>query len=138
MSIMAEVDERGGAVQCIETGWTQQRISESAYRFQLRVESGERVVVGVNKYAGDGADMVEITKVGPQHQAEQSRALQKLRARRRRDVVQRHLDAIGKAARGTDNLLPVLKSALADYVTIGECCDVLREVFGEYRPKEAA
>ena len=138
VAIMAEVDERGGAVDCIEKGWTQQRIAESAYRFQLRVESGERVVVGVNKYAGDEADSVEITKVGPQHQAEQTRALQKLRARRPRDVVQRHLDAIGRAARGSDNLLPVLKSALADYVTIGECCSVLREVFGEYRPREAA
>ena len=54
-----------------------------------------------------------------------------------KDVVDRHLDAIGEAARGTENLMPVLKAALADYVTIGECCAVLRDVFGEYRPVEA-
>jgi methylmalonyl-CoA mutase N-terminal domain/subunit len=135
---MAEVDELGGAVECIESGWTQKRIGESAYRFQLRVESGERVVVGVNRYATADGDKVEIMKVSPQHQAEQSAALARLRARRSGEVVDRHLKAIGEAARGPVNLLPVLKAALADYVTIGECCDVLRQVFGEYRPTEAA
>jgi len=135
LAIMAEVDERGGAVDCIEQGWTQQRISESAYRFQLRVESGERVVVGVNRYAGD-ADAVEIMKISPHQQAEQSRALARLRASRPKQAVERHLAAIGETARGTGNLLPVLKAALADYVTIGECCGVLRQVFGEYRPTE--
>jgi len=138
LAIMAEVDERGGAVECIESGWTQHRIAESAYQFQLRIESGERVVVGVNKYATEDAGKVEITKVSPHHQAEQARALKKLRSRRPADVVKRHLDAIGAAARGNANLLPVLKAALADYITIGECCGVLREIFGEYRPSEAA
>jgi methylmalonyl-CoA mutase, N-terminal domain len=138
LAIMAEVDELGGAVECIESGWTQKRIAESAYRFQLRVESGERVVVGVNRYAADQGDRVEIMKVSPQHQAEQSAALARLRAGRSREVVDRHLRAIGEAARGSVNLLPVLKAALADYVTIGECCDVLRQAFGEYRPTEAA
>ncbi len=138
LAIMAEVDELGGAVECIESGWTQRRIGESAYRFQLRVESGERVVVGVNRYATDDGDKVEIMKVSPQHQAEQSAALARLRARRSAEAVDRHLKAIDQAARGSVNLLPVLKAALADYVTIGECCDVLRQVFGEYRPTEAA
>ena len=134
---MADVDERGGAVRCIESGWTQKRIAESAYRFQQRVEGGGRVVVGVNKFAADDADKVEIMRIGPQHQEEQARALARLRAKRPKDVVDRHLAAIGEAARGTQNLMPVLKAALADYVTIGECCAVLRGVFGEYRPVEA-
>jgi methylmalonyl-CoA mutase, N-terminal domain len=138
LAIMAEIDERGGAVECIESGWTQRRIAESAYTFQLRVESGERVVVGVNRHATDAGDRVEIMKVGPQHQAEQAQALARLRARRPRDVVDGHLRTIGEAARGSANLLPVLKAALADYITIGECCEVLRGVFGEYRPHEAA
>jgi len=136
-SIMAEIDERGGAVRCIEAGWTQQRIAESAYRFQRRVESGSRVVVGVNKYARDDADKVEITRLDPRQQEEQAGKLEALRARRPKAVVENHLADIERAARGTDNLLPVLKAALADYVTIGECCDVLRAVFGEYRPTEA-
>ncbi|TME08220.1 MAG: methylmalonyl-CoA mutase [Chloroflexi bacterium] len=134
---MAEVDERGGAVKCIESGWTQGRIAESAYRFQQRVESGSRVVVGVNKYATDDAERVEIMRISPHHQEEQARALAKLRSGRPKAVVDKHLEAIRETAQGTANLMPVLKAALADYVTIGECCEVLRGVFGEYRPVEA-
>ncbi|HXL77322.1 MAG TPA: methylmalonyl-CoA mutase family protein [Candidatus Eisenbacteria bacterium] len=136
LAIMAEIDELGGAVKCIETGWTQRRIADSAYRFQTRVEAGERVVVGVNRYAGDDEDKVEIMKVGPRHQAAQARALKLLRARRDKAAVRRSLAGIERAARGTDNMMPPLKAALAAYVTIGECCAVLRKVWGEYRPPE--
>jgi methylmalonyl-CoA mutase N-terminal domain/subunit len=138
LAIMAEIDELGGAVKCIEMGWTQRRIAESAYRFQTRVEAGDRVIVGVNRYTTDGEDKVEITKVGPRQQAAQARALKRLRARRDPAVVAKRLAGIERAARGTDNLMPPLKAALADYVTIGECCSVLRQVWGEYRPPEAA
>jgi len=138
LAIMAEVDELGGAVGCIETGWTQRRIADSAYRLQKRVESGERVVVGVNRYLETGSRPVQITKVSPRHQVAQARALKKLRARRSKSAVDRHLTEIERAARGADNLMVPLKAALADYVTIGECCAVLRGVFGEYRPGEAA
>src|SRR2546423_5978374 len=134
---MADVDERGGAVRCIETGWTMQRIAESAFQFQKRVESGQRVVVGLNKYVTDAGDRVEIMKISPRGQEQQIEGLKRLRARRSKDVVDRHLAAVEAAARGTENLMPVLKAALADYVTIGECCRVLRSVFGEYRPVEA-
>jgi methylmalonyl-CoA mutase N-terminal domain/subunit len=138
LAIMAEVDELGGAVKCIEAGWTQRRIAESAYRFQTRVEAGERVVVGVNRYTNDAEDKVEIMKVGPRHQAAQARALKLLRARRDPAVVAGRIAAIERAARGTENLMPPLKAALADYVTIGECCTTLREVWGEYQPPEVA
>ncbi len=136
LAIMAEIDELGGAVKCIETGWTQRRIADSAYRFQTRVEAGERVVVGVNRYTGDDEDKVEIMKVGPRHQTAQSRALKLLRARRDKAAVERSLARIEHAARGSDNMMPPLKAALAAYVTIGECCAVLRKVWGEYRPPE--
>jgi methylmalonyl-CoA mutase N-terminal domain/subunit len=94
-------------------------------------------VVGVNKYARDDADKLDITRLDPRQQEEQARKLEQLRARRPKAVVEKHLSEIERAARGSDNLLPVLKAALSDYVTIGECCDVLRGVFGEYRPTEA-
>ena len=138
LAIMAEIDELGGAVACIESGWTQRRIADSAYRLQRRIESGERVVVGVNRYAETDAQPVEITKISPRHQVAQARALKKLRAGRSQAVVDARLADIERAARGTDNLMPPLKAALADYVTIGECCRVLRGVFGEYHPREAA
>jgi len=138
LAIMAEIDELGGAVKCIETGWTQRRIADSAYRFQTRVEAGERVVVGVNRYAGDDEDKVKVMKVGPRHQAAQARALKLLRARRDAALVEHSLAAIERAARGTENMMPPLKAALAAYVTIGECCAVLRKVWGEYQPPEIA
>ncbi len=138
LAIMAEIDELGGAVACIESGRTQRRIADSAYRLQRRIESGDRVVVGVNKYTETDARPVEIMKISPRHEVAQSRALQKLRARRSKAAVIGHLAELEKVARGSDNLMPALKAALADYVTIGECCAVLRKVFGEYHPGEAA
>ncbi|HKW59786.1 MAG TPA: methylmalonyl-CoA mutase family protein [Candidatus Dormibacteraeota bacterium] len=138
LAIMAEIDELGGAVACIESGWTQRRIADSAYRLQRRIESGERVIVGVNKYTDTDAAPVDITRITARQQVAQSRALKKLRARRSQADVDRHLAALERAARGNENLMPPLKAALADYVTIGECCRVLRGVFGEYQPGEAA
>ncbi len=138
LQIMAEIDDLGGGVACIESGWTQRRIADSAYQLQRRIESGGRVVVGVNRYAETDSRRVEITKISPRQQVAQARALKKLRARRDQAVVSGHLEALERAARGTDNLMPPLKAALADYVTIGECCRVLRGVFGEYHPGEAA
>jgi methylmalonyl-CoA mutase N-terminal domain/subunit len=138
LGIMAEIDELGGAVACIESGWTQRRIADSAYRMQKRIEAGERVVVGVNKYIETESKSVEIMRISPRHQVAQARALKKLRARRDKSAVERHLAELERAARGTGNLMPPLKAALADYVTIGECCRVLRGVFGEYHPGEAA
>ena len=139
LAIMAEMDEGGGAVACIESGWTQRRIAESAYRFQKRIESGERVDRrrGTASAASD-ADAVEIMRISPRHQVAQARALKRLRAQRFlvcSNATERR--SSGPRA-GPTNLMPVLKAALADYVTIGECCAVLRGVFGEYRPREAA
>jgi methylmalonyl-CoA mutase, N-terminal domain len=134
LRIMAEVDERGGAVAVIESGWMQRRIAESAYRLQQRVESGERAVVGVNRFQTEEAERVEIVKIGPKHQEAQIAALRLLRAERDDGVVRRCLDRLEEAARGTDNLMYPLREALAAYATIGECCDRLRRVFGEYRP----
>ena len=134
LRIMAEVDERGGAVAAIESGWMQRRIAESAYRLQQRVESGQRGVVGVNRFQADGGDSVEIVRIGPKHQEAQIAALRALRAERDNGAVQRCLNRLENTARGTDNLLYPLKEALAAYSTIGECCDRLRGVFGEYRP----
>src|SRR3989449_7930333 len=138
LAIMAEIDELGGAVACIESGWTQRRIADSAYRTQRRIESGDRVVVGVNRYTETASAPVEIMKISPRHQDAQARALKKRRAGRSQAAVDRRLAELERAARGTDNLMPPLKAALADYVTVGECCRVLRGVFGEYRPGEAA
>jgi methylmalonyl-CoA mutase N-terminal domain/subunit len=134
--LMAELDEQGGALAAIEAGWMQKQIADSAYRFQRRVEAGERVIVGVNKYARTAQREVEITKVEPRHEEEQREAVRRVRAERDPAPASAALDDLEKAARGTENLMPRLKAALAAYCTIGECCDRLRKVFGEYRPEE--
>jgi methylmalonyl-CoA mutase N-terminal domain/subunit len=138
LRIMAEVDEGGGAVRVIEAGWMQRRIAESAYRQQRRIEAAERVVVGVNRFQADGGDQVEIVQIGPKHQEAQVAALRELRANRDNAEVERRLDRLEESARGTDNLLHPLKEALAAYGTIGECCDRLRRVFGEYQPQDVS
>ncbi len=134
--LLAEIDERGGAVAVIESGWMQKQIGESAYRLQRRIEAGDRVVVGLNRFQ-TAAREFEITRVGPQHEVEQARALAQLRAERDGPAVESALAALEVTARGTDSLMEPLKEALAAYATIGECCDRLRSVFGEHRPPEA-
>jgi methylmalonyl-CoA mutase N-terminal domain/subunit len=135
LRIMAEVDEEGGAVAAIESGWMQRRIAESAYRFQQRVESGQRAVVGQNRFTTSQEDPVEIMRIEPRGEEEQVARVARVRAGRDNTAVDRHLDRLEEEARGNGNLLPPLKEALAVYATIGECCDRLRAVFGEYQPQ---
>ncbi|MGH7776070.1 MAG: methylmalonyl-CoA mutase family protein, partial [Candidatus Dormibacterales bacterium] len=134
-SIMAEVERRGGAVAVIESGWMQRRIAESAYRFQQRVESGQRTVVGVNRYQTAEAAGIEVIKVSLEFQRRQAEALRELRAGRDAAAVAAALQDLEAAARGPHNLMYPLKAALAAYATVGECADRLRAVFGEYRPE---
>jgi methylmalonyl-CoA mutase N-terminal domain/subunit len=137
LRVMADVDELGGAVAVIEAGWMQRRIAESAYRQQRLVEVGEKVVVGVNRFQVDGGDAVELVRIGPKQQEAQAAALRELRAGRDSARVARCLERVEEAARAEDdNLLYPLKDALAAYATIGECCDRLRGVFGEYVPPD--
>ena len=131
--LIEEVDRRGGAIAAIESGFTQEAIQESAYRFQQAVEEGRRVVVGVNRFQSE-EDAVEIVKISPQHEREQVEALKRLRAERDAKAVEARLAEVRHAAEGRDNLLPPMREALRAYATIGEVCGVLREVFGEYRP----
>ncbi|GAC1654179.1 MAG: methylmalonyl-CoA mutase family protein [Candidatus Dormibacteraceae bacterium] len=136
LALMAEVQEQGGSVAAIESGWMQRRIAESAYRLQQRVESGERVVVGQNRFATSGADAVEIMRIEAKQEEAQRDSVRAVRAGRDSAAAERCLDRIEAEARGQGNLLPPLKEALAAYCTIGECCDRLRTVFGEYQPHE--
>jgi len=134
--VLAEIDELGGAVEAIESGWMQRRIAESAYRFQRRVESMERVVVGVNRFVTDQPDASEVFQVSEQNQREALAALERLRSERDSGAVTAALDRLGSAAEGTENLMPPLKAALAAYATVGECAARLRKAFGEYQPPD--
>ena len=126
----------GGAVAAIERGWVQGEIAEAAYHYQQHVESGEQVVVGVNRFAEktDSARM-PIFQTNDSVAREQAAALARLRAERDNAAVSAALGALGKAALGAENVLYPMRAALKSMATVGEVCDVLREVWGEYRPE---
>ncbi|HEV3232455.1 MAG TPA: methylmalonyl-CoA mutase family protein [Candidatus Dormibacteraeota bacterium] len=132
--LIGEIDEMGGAVEAIESGWMKRQIADSAYRFQQAIESGERVVVGVNKFTAGTEEDVEIQRVLPLHEQAQREAVARVRAERDAAAVARDLDALEAAARGPDNVLHPMKQALRDYATLGEVFGRLRRVWGVYRP----
>src|SRR3989440_120175 len=132
-ALIDEVDRRGGAIEAIETGFTQDAIQESAYRFQQAVEEGRRGGGWVNRLTR-GHDARGIVEISPQHPREQVEALRRLRAERDAARVEAQLAQVRRAAEGSANLLPPMRDALKAYATIGEVCGVLRDVFGEYRP----
>jgi methylmalonyl-CoA mutase N-terminal domain/subunit len=128
------IDGMGGAVAAIEAGFYQDEIHEAAFRIQRGVEDGSRVIVGVNRFQDDGArspDLQRIDEAGTAAQIERTRAL---RASRDGGAVEAALAEVRGTAAGTANLLPPMKEALRARATLGEVSDVLREVFGEYRP----
>ena len=132
--IMRDVDAAGGAVDAIEAGIVQRIIEESAYRDARRVESGESVVVGVNRFADDDGAEVPTTVVDRSVEDTQVAGLAALRARRDGGRVGVALDAVRLAAAGTVNLLFPMKDALAAGATLGEVSAALADVFGRYRP----
>jgi methylmalonyl-CoA mutase, N-terminal domain len=129
-----KIDAMGGAVEAIETGWMKREIEEAAYRIAQGVESGERIVVGVNRFTSEAEEPVELYSLDPDLQRRQIDRVHEVRARRDRSAVDAALKDLEGAARGSDNLLHPMRRALAAYATLGEVSDVLRGVFGEYEP----
>jgi methylmalonyl-CoA mutase N-terminal domain/subunit len=132
--LMAKVEELGGAVAAIERGYQKNEIERSAYRTAQEIESGDRVVVGVNKYVTAADERYEPLRVDPAIEEEQAKRLAALRAERSADDVTRALDALRRAAASTDNVLYPMRDALAARATLGEVCHALREVWGTYAP----
>jgi methylmalonyl-CoA mutase N-terminal domain/subunit len=128
------IDALGGMLRAIETGWVQREIAESAYREQQRVEAGEQVVVGVNRFVSQEPVAIPVLKVDPEVAERQKRRLREVRARRDGREVASLLRDLRQAATRRDNLLPYLYRCARAYATVGEMCDVLREVFGVHRP----
>ena len=136
-TLMGRVEDLGGAVAAIEAGFYQQQIQDSAYRFQRQVEAGDRVIVGVNSFTETSQREVEILRISAELENEQIERLERMRAKRSTPPVTRALDALHRGAVGTDNLLPLMRDALAAHATVGEVCDALRDVFGVYHPQVA-
>jgi methylmalonyl-CoA mutase N-terminal domain/subunit len=134
-ALLAEIDAKGGMLRAIESGWVQRQIQEAAYRFQREVEEGTRTVVGVNDFVTEGEAPMELLKVDDGPERSQLAKLKAVKAERDGKAVQAKLEALGKAARGTDNLLPLILDAVRSYATLGEVCNTLRAVWGEYTPR---
>jgi methylmalonyl-CoA mutase N-terminal domain/subunit len=128
------IDDMGGALAAIERGFVQAEIQDAAYAFQRAVEHGERVIVGVNRFAVEEEPAIETLHVDPAIEQQRTADLRALRERRDNGKVAELLGHIERAARGSDPLMPLFIEAVEHEATLGEICRVLRGVFGEYRP----
>lgn len=137
LDLMKQVEDRGGAVPAIEEGFQKAEIEKTAYDTALQIDSGERIVVGQNKFTIDAEEPYEPLRVDPTIEAQQGERLARLRASRDNALVQRHLAALQKAATGSDNVLWPMRDALAARATGGEVADALREVWGAYVPRDS-
>ena len=135
--LMQAVDDRGGAVSAIEEGYQKSEIEASAYRIAQQIDSGERVVVGLNRFTISDDEPYEPLRVNPAIEAEQAERLAKLRADRDQAEVDRALTAVQDAARGAENVLYPMREALRARATVGEVCHALRAVWGTYVPRDA-
>jgi methylmalonyl-CoA mutase N-terminal domain/subunit len=135
--LMDQVEEMGGAVRAIEQGFQKNEIEKAAYQIARDIDSSERIVVGVNRFASEKEDPFEGLRVDPAIEEQQAERLATLRAERDQDEVDKHLAALTAAAQGDDNVLYPMKDALRAKATVGEVCNALREVWGVYVPPDA-
>jgi methylmalonyl-CoA mutase N-terminal domain/subunit len=129
-----KIDNLGGALAAIEKGYLQNEIQDAAYRYQMEIEKKERIVVGVNAFQSEEKVDLERLKVDPAIERRQKERLADLRKNRDTLKAQALLDTLEKAARGTENLMPLLVTCVENDLTLGEICGVLRKVWGEYQP----
>ncbi len=130
--LIAKVDELGGSINAIE--FIKGEIEESAFGYHERYRTGQDVVVGVNKFVEEAVEVPDILRVDPDSERAQVERLRRFKDERDQALVARHLEEIRACARGSDNLLPVLREALRDRCSLGEVCGAMRDVFGEYKP----
>ena len=131
---LEKIDGMGGAVAAIEAGYFQDEIADAAFRVQQGIESGDRAIVGVNRFVEDDETPPELQRIDEAAVGQQLDRLRELRARRDQAAVDRALAEVEATARGDGNLLVPMKEALRARATLGEVSDALRRVFGEYRP----
>jgi methylmalonyl-CoA mutase N-terminal domain/subunit len=131
--LIERVDELGGSVNAI--AFIKNEIEESAFGYHERYRTEQDVVVGVNRYVEDDAEVEEILSVDPATERGQIERLKQFKADRDQALADRRLDELREVARGTGNLLPPIRAALADRCSVGEVCGAMREVFGEYQPE---
>jgi methylmalonyl-CoA mutase, N-terminal domain len=131
--LIERVDELGGSVNAI--AFIKNEVEESAFGYHERSRVGQDVVVGVNKYVDEELEVEDILRVDPAVERGQVERLKAFKENRDQELAARRLEEIRETARGTDNLLPVIRQALKDSCSMGEVCGAMRDVFGEYQPE---
>ena len=134
MEIMERIDINGGMLKCIEEGWVQSQIMDSAYKYQREIEEKERIIVGVNKYQEGEESNDEVTRINEKLIKEKIGKLRLLKEKR--GNIDQYIDKIAQKATTNENLLPHIIEAVNAKVSLGEICNSLRNVWGEYRPKD--
>ena len=135
IELLAEIEDRGGALACIESGWFQQQLADAAYRQAREVETGERTVVGVNKFVAP-TEPIDVFRVDPAAEGRQVESLQEARARRSSREVEAALAEVARSARTEENVIPACVDAVKAYATVGEIVGQLKEIFGAWRPTQ--
>jgi methylmalonyl-CoA mutase N-terminal domain/subunit len=131
--LMQKIDAMGGSVSAIEQGFMQDEIARSAYEYQRKIESGEKIIVGVNKFEMKEETSIPIFRIDDSIRDMQTQKLSSLKAGRNNDEVKRALEAVRSAAVDGTNIMPAVVFAVEQFCTLGEVADVLRDIFGEYR-----
>jgi len=129
-----KIDSYGGVIPAIEKGFFQREIAEAAYRYQREIDEKERIVVGVNDYVVDESLTIPILEMDEEGEKRHLERLNRVRRERSASDVAHTLKELRRAAQGTENLMPCIMDAVRAYATLGEICDVFREVFGIHRP----
>jgi methylmalonyl-CoA mutase N-terminal domain/subunit len=130
---ISEIDKMGGALKAIEKAYVQREIATSAYNYQRAVDSGEQVIVGVNKFSAKDDDLPDTLEIGTEVEQKQTERLSRLKRERSNQKVSEVLDRVRSVAASDGNIMPSIIEAVKAYATVGEISDALRDVFGEYR-----
>ena len=133
MQYIEKIDAMGGMTEAINNGFVQTEIQKAAYKYEQEIEENERIIVGVNKYQIKDNEQKDLLKIDMQVQKEQIEFLKKVRSERNNEDVKTKLNALTKAAEGNDNLMPFILDSVKVYASIGEICNTMRSVFGEYK-----
>ena len=132
LDYIRRIDEMGGMIAAIDRAYPQSEIAQASYEYQHTIETGERKIVGVNAFTESGNEQIELLHIDETAESSQVEKLTKLKKRRDNDRVLRSLEALRTAAIGTENTMPHILEAVRAYATVGEICDIFREVFGTY------
>ena len=131
---LSKIDDFGGAVAAIERGYMQREIQNAAFIYQREIETGQRIIVGVNQFTGGGEPPGEILRVKPELEEKQRAGVARVRAERNAETAKTLLARVEAAARDGNNLMPPIVDAVRGWCTLGEISDAMRKVFGEYSP----